>query len=100
MDNERALATLTRRRQQRRMTKLTSLAGRRHPPCRPGRGQLMKQLFPYGLDAPPVVRNLLLCSLACWLLMVASLAGWLPITVTGLQWPALSFAFGAVAMTW
>jgi arsenite methyltransferase len=50
----------------------------------------MKQLFPYGLDAPPVVRNLALCSLAAWLMFALSFAHWLPITINGFQWPALA----------
>jgi arsenite methyltransferase len=60
----------------------------------------MKPLFPYGLDAPPVVRNLLLCSLAAWLLFAVNLAHWLPITINGLQWPAVGFAFGAASLIW
>jgi arsenite methyltransferase len=60
----------------------------------------MKSLFPYGLDAPPVVRNLLLCSLACWLLFALSYKHWLPITIHGLQWPALSLGMGAIVMIW
>jgi arsenite methyltransferase len=60
----------------------------------------MKQLFPYGLDAPPVVRNLALCSLAAWLMFALSFAHWLPITINGFQWPALCFAFGAASMMW
>jgi arsenite methyltransferase len=60
----------------------------------------MKQLFPYGLDAPPVVRNLALCSLVAWLLFALSFTHWLPVTINGLQWPALGFAFAAVSMVW
>jgi arsenite methyltransferase len=60
----------------------------------------MKQLFPYGLDAPPVVRNLTLGSLACWLLFALSFTHWLPITINGFEWPALSLSLSAVAMIW
>jgi SAM-dependent methyltransferase len=60
----------------------------------------MKQLFPYGLDAPPVVRNLALCALACWLLFALSFTHWSPITINGFEWPALTFSFGAAAMIW
>lgn len=60
----------------------------------------MKSLFPYGLDAPPVVRNLALCSLACWLLFAVSFTRWLPITVNGFQWPALCMSVGALSMIW
>ncbi|MBE1162176.1 class I SAM-dependent methyltransferase [Dyella acidiphila] len=60
----------------------------------------MQALFPYGLDAPPVVRNLALCSLACWLVFALSFTHWLPIIINGMQWPALSFGFGAFAMLW
>ncbi|GFZ89457.1 class I SAM-dependent methyltransferase [Dyella caseinilytica] len=60
----------------------------------------MKQLFPYGLDAPPVVRNLVLCSLACWLLFALNFTHWVPITINGFQWPALSFGLGAAALIW
>jgi arsenite methyltransferase len=58
----------------------------------------MKQLFPYGLDAPPVVRNLVLCSLAAWLLFALNFTHWLPVIINGFQWPALGFAFGAASM--
>ncbi|GLQ98031.1 class I SAM-dependent methyltransferase [Dyella mobilis] len=60
----------------------------------------MKTLFPYGLDAPPVVRNLVLGSLACWLVFALNAAHRLPIIVNGLQWPGLSLAIGALAMIW
>lgn len=60
----------------------------------------MKNLFPYGLDAPPVVRNLALVALACWLLFALSFTTWLPITIDGMIWPALSFSLGAGAMLW
>jgi arsenite methyltransferase len=46
------------------------------------------------------VRNLVLCSLFCWLMFALSFTHWLPITINGFQWPALSFAFGALAMMW
>ncbi|GLQ50485.1 class I SAM-dependent methyltransferase [Dyella flava] len=60
----------------------------------------MKQLFPYGLDAPPVVRNLALCSIACWVLFALSFTTWLPITIKGTQWIGVVFAVGAVSMMW
>lgn len=60
----------------------------------------MKSLFPYGLDAPPVVRNLALIALACWLLFALSFTTWFPITITGMVWPALAFSLGAGAMVW
>ena len=60
----------------------------------------MKDLFPYGLDAPPVVRNLSLVALVCWLMFGVSFTTWLPITIDGLIWPALSFSLGAAAMIW
>jgi arsenite methyltransferase len=60
----------------------------------------MKDLFPYGLDAPPVVRNLSLAALVCWLMFGLSFTTWLPITISGLIWPSLSFSFGAVTMMW
>lgn len=60
----------------------------------------MKDLFPYGLDAPPVVRNLALAAPVCWLLFGLSFTTWLPITINGLIWPALSLSFGAAAMIW
>lgn len=60
----------------------------------------MKDLFPYGLDAPPVVRNLALAALACWLLFALSFTTWLPITINGMIWPALSLSLGAAAMIW
>lgn len=60
----------------------------------------MKDLFPYGLDAPPVVRNLALAALVCWLMFGVSFTNWLPITINGLIWPAMSFSFGAAAMMW
>jgi arsenite methyltransferase len=60
----------------------------------------MKQLFPYGLDAPPVVRNLVLCSLACWIVFALSFTHWLPIIIHGTEWPALAFGMGATVMVW
>lgn len=60
----------------------------------------MRDLFPYGLDAPPVVRNLALAALAFWLLFALSFTSWLPITLDGMMWPALSFSLGAAAMMW
>lgn len=60
----------------------------------------MTQLFPYGLDAPPVVRNLALCALACWLLFALGFTHWLPIPINGFEWPALSFSLGVVTMAW
>jgi arsenite methyltransferase len=60
----------------------------------------MKTLFPYGLDAPPVVRNLVLGSLACWLVYALSFTTWLPIAVKGTQWPGLALTVGALAMMW
>lgn len=60
----------------------------------------MREWFPYGLDAPPVVRNLALAALACWLLFALSCTTWLPITIHGMPWPACGFSFGALAMVW
>ena len=60
----------------------------------------MKQLFPYGLDAPPVVRNLALCSLLAWLLFALNFTHWLPVTFQGIQWPALCMGLGAMSMLW
>jgi len=60
----------------------------------------MKELFPYGLDAPPVVRNLALCALACWLMFALSFTTWLPIKINGFHWPALCFSFAACMMIW
>ena len=60
----------------------------------------MKDLFPYGLDAPPVVRNLSLAALVCWLMFGLSFTTWLPVTINGMIWPALSFSLGAAAMMW
>lgn len=60
----------------------------------------MKPLFPYGLDAPPVVRNLAVAALILWLLFAVSFTTWLPVTVNGLQWPALGVSFGALSMIW
>ncbi|MET0329954.1 MAG: class I SAM-dependent methyltransferase [Dyella sp.] len=60
----------------------------------------MKTLFPYGLDAPPVVRNLSAAAVVCWLGFAASFIPSLPLRVDGLAWPALSFSFGAGAMVW
>lgn len=61
---------------------------------------MMNDLFPYGLDAPPVVRNLALAALACWLLFALSFTKWLPVNINGMIWPALSFSLGASAMMW
>ncbi len=58
----------------------------------------MGDLFPYGLDAPPVVRNLALAALVCWVVFGLILTTWLPITVNGALWPALSLSLGAAAM--
>ncbi|TWB41033.1 class I SAM-dependent methyltransferase [Nitrospirillum pindoramense] len=60
----------------------------------------MDRLFPYGLDAPPVVRNLLLGSFFCGALFMLDLVGILPIHVNGLIWPTLSMGAGAIAMIW
>ena len=57
----------------------------------------MGDLFPYGLDAPPVVRNLALAALVCWVVFGLILTTWLPITVNGALWPALSLSLGAGA---
>lgn len=62
--------------------------------------QRMSDWFPYGLDAPPVVRNLLLVSLACWLLFAVNHVPALPIHVFGFQWSALAFLLVAASMTW
>lgn len=60
----------------------------------------LKTLFPYGLDAPPVVRNLALAALAFWLLFALSFPDWSPLRISGMIWPALSFSLGAGAMLW
>ncbi|MFM0210262.1 class I SAM-dependent methyltransferase [Paraburkholderia sediminicola] len=60
----------------------------------------MKEQFPYGLDAPYVVRNLALAATACWLLFALSFASWMPIIVDGMAWPASFFSFGALWMLW
>lgn len=60
----------------------------------------MGDLFPYGLDAPPVVRNLALAALACWVLFFVNFIPVLPLHVFGLQWPALGLSLGAAGMLW
>jgi SAM-dependent methyltransferase len=60
----------------------------------------MKTIFPYGLDAPPVVRNLVLASVACLALVVVGKVDLFGVQIDGFQWPALGFAIGAGAMAW
>ncbi|MGH8126110.1 MAG: class I SAM-dependent methyltransferase [Rhodanobacteraceae bacterium] len=60
----------------------------------------MRNWFPYGLDAPPVVRNLALAALACWLLFALGFSSILPIKITGFEWPALALTLGALSMIW
>lgn len=59
---------------------------------------MLRACFPDGLDAPAVVRNLLLAAALCWLL--ALLAQWpaMPLRIHGLVWPACSFTLGALWM--
>lgn len=59
---------------------------------------MLRSLFPDGLDAPGVVRNLLLAAALCWLLTL--LAQWpaMPLRIHGLAWPACSFTLGALLM--
>ena len=59
----------------------------------------MKDLFPYGLDAPPVVRNLALGAAACWIGFGLSFSRW-ALPIHGFLWPALSLSLGVVAMLW
>jgi SAM-dependent methyltransferase len=60
----------------------------------------MRDLFPYGLDAPPVVRNLGLCALACWVFFALSFTTVLPVTIHGLAWPATALSVGTFSMLW
>jgi arsenite methyltransferase len=60
----------------------------------------MKELFPYGLDAPPVVRNLAICALACWLLFALNFTTWLPARISVSCWPALLLSFATCSMMW
>jgi arsenite methyltransferase len=60
----------------------------------------MKTLFPYGLDAPPVVRNLLIAAGACLALVVVGKIDLFGVQINGFQWPALGFAIGAASMAW
>lgn len=60
----------------------------------------MNDWFPYGLDAPPVVRNLALAALACWMLFALNFIPALPLHVNGFQFPALGFMLGAGCMLW
>lgn len=60
----------------------------------------MNDWFPYGLDAPSVVRNLALAAVACWALFAINLVPALPVHVFGFEWPALALTLGAVSMVW
>lgn len=60
----------------------------------------MRDWFPYGLDAPPVVRNLALAALAGWILFAFAVAGTLPVWVQFFGYPAIGFTLGAVSMLW
>jgi arsenite methyltransferase len=61
---------------------------------------MKKDLFPYGLDAPPVVRNLALGALACWLAYALSFRPWMPIKFVGACWPAAALSVAAFSMLW
>lgn len=60
----------------------------------------MRDWFLYGLDAPPVVRNLALAALACWLVFALSFVGAMPIRIMGFEWSALALTFAALSMIW
>ena len=55
-------------------------------------------MFPFGLDAPGVVRNFALGALACFGITALAHTDWLPVRITGLQWPGMVFAFIALSM--
>lgn len=57
-------------------------------------------MFPYGLDAPPVVRNFALAAAAVLALQLLSNARLLPITIIGGEYPAFFLASGALGMIW
>ncbi|MCQ9154670.1 class I SAM-dependent methyltransferase [Acidomonas methanolica] len=60
----------------------------------------MRKLFPYGLDAPPVVAGFGAISGLCLLVWLLDAARLLPIRVTGAEWPALGFACPCLGMIW
>ncbi len=60
----------------------------------------MKTLIPYGLDAPPVVRNLLIAAGVCLALVVVGKVDLFGVRIDGFEWPALGFAIGAGSMAW
>jgi arsenite methyltransferase len=60
----------------------------------------MKELLPYGLGSPAVVRNLALCALACRLLCGLDFTTWLLVKINRFDWPALCLSFGACAKAW
>ncbi|MBS1062647.1 methyltransferase domain-containing protein [Gluconobacter wancherniae] len=60
----------------------------------------MKKLFPYGLDAPGVVRNMAVVSLLLWLVYGLSFVDSMPLRINGMEWPAAFMTFGTLAMIW
>ncbi|WP_367160645.1 class I SAM-dependent methyltransferase [Kozakia baliensis] len=60
----------------------------------------MRPYFPYGLDAPPVVRALGIGAALCWVGSLLGPMGFFHVRIYGLIWPALSLTLGAVLMVW
>lgn len=59
---------------------------------------MLRSLFPDGLDAPGVVRNLLLAAAMCGLLALLDPWPAMPVHIHGMVWPTCSFSLGALWM--